>query len=70
MPSRDLGDERLLTKGEVAQLCRVEIRTVDRWLSTGKITCHRTPSGRALFRRQEVLTVVAQARTTRVRGAN
>jgi excisionase family DNA binding protein len=47
--------ERLLTKGEVAQLCRVEIRTVDRWVAAGKITCYRTPGGRLLFREGDVL---------------
>jgi len=47
--------EKLLTKGEVAQLCRVEIRTVDRWVAAGKITCYRTPGGRLLFRRRDVL---------------
>jgi len=47
--------EKLLTKGEVAQLCRVEIRTVDRWVAAGKIKCYRTPSGRLLFRQRDVL---------------
>jgi predicted site-specific integrase-resolvase len=56
-------DEKLLTKGEVARLCRVDVRTVDRWLMAGKVACHRTPSGRALFLKRDVLTVVAAART-------
>jgi len=47
--------EKLLTKGEVAQLCRVEIRTVDRWVAAGKIKCYRIPSGRLLFRKNDVL---------------
>jgi len=47
--------EKLLTKGEVAQLCRVEIRTVDRWITAGKMTYYRTPSGRLLFRARDVL---------------
>jgi excisionase family DNA binding protein len=47
--------EKLLTKGEVAQLCRVEIRTVDRWVAARKIKSYRTPSGRLLFREQDVL---------------
>jgi hypothetical protein len=55
-------DEKLLTKGEVARLCRVDVRTVDRWLMAGKVVCHRTPSGRALFRKHDVLTVIARAR--------
>jgi len=48
-------DERLLTKGEVALLCRVEIRTVDRWIAAGKLKCYRTPGGRLLFRATDVL---------------
>ena len=56
--NNDGGSEKLLTKGEVAQLCRVEVRTVDRWLIAGKIACYRTPSGRVLFRRNEVLTAI------------
>jgi hypothetical protein len=56
-------DEKLLTKGEVARLCRVDIRTVDRWLMAGKLACHRTPSGRVLFRKHDVLTVNAPAPT-------
>ncbi len=47
--------EKLLTKGEVALLCRVEIRTVERWVAAGKIRCYRTPSGRPLFRKSDVL---------------
>jgi excisionase family DNA binding protein len=52
------GSEKLLTKGEVAQLCRVEVRTIERWLSAGKIRCYRTPSGRVLFRMSEVLVAM------------
>jgi predicted site-specific integrase-resolvase len=54
-------DERLLTKGEVARLCRVDIRTVERWVMAGKVGCQRTPSGRVLFRKHDVLTVVVPA---------
>jgi excisionase family DNA binding protein len=55
------GDEKLLTKGEVARLCRVDVRTVDRWLTAGKVGFHRTPSGRVLFRRRDVLEVIDPA---------
>jgi excisionase family DNA binding protein len=48
--------EKLLTKGEVAQMCRVEIRTVDRWVAAGKLRCYRTPGGRALFQESDVLS--------------
>ena len=54
-------DGQLLTKLEVARLCRVDVRTVDRWLTAGKVACHRTPSGRVLFRKGDVLMVVAAA---------
>jgi excisionase family DNA binding protein len=47
--------EKLLTKGEVAQLCRVEIRTVDRWVAAGKLRCYRTPGGRLRFLNKDVL---------------
>jgi hypothetical protein len=63
MSSEYSGDEKLMTKGEVAQLCRVDVRTVDRWLMAGKVDCHRTPSGRVLFRRHDVLRVVARAQS-------
>lgn len=49
------GDDKLLTKGEVANLCRVDIRTVDRWVAAGKLRCFRIPSGRLLFRYGDVL---------------
>ena len=57
-------DEKLLTKGEVARLCRVDVRTVDRWLTAGRLSCQRTPSGRALFRKQDVLTLFARTQTS------
>jgi excisionase family DNA binding protein len=62
-------NEKLLTKGEVAQLCRVEVRTVDRWLVAGKIGCYRTPSGRVLFRMTEVLMAVDRWQEPRRSGS-
>jgi predicted site-specific integrase-resolvase len=67
MRSEYTGEEKLLTKGEVARLCRVDIRTVDRWVVAGKVGCHRTPSGRVLFRKYDVLTVVPKQRSLRER---
>jgi excisionase family DNA binding protein len=64
MSSEYSGDEKLLTKGEVARLCRVDVRTVDRWLTAGKVGCHRTPSGRVLFRKHDVLTAVTRAQSS------
>jgi hypothetical protein len=68
MASDYSGDEKLLTKKEVAQLCRVDVRTVDRWLMAGKLLCHRTPSGRLLFRRHDVLTSVNGMQKTQPNG--
>jgi hypothetical protein len=62
MSSESLDDERLLTKGEVAQLCRVDVRTVDRWRVAGKVGCQRTPSGRVLFKKRDVLTAIDRRR--------
>jgi len=44
-----------LTKGEVAGLCLVQIRTDARWVAAGKIRCYRIPGGRLLFRKRDVL---------------
>ena len=55
-------DEKLLTKGEVALLCRVETRTVDRWVASGKLRHYRTPSGRLLFREADVLVMANRSR--------
>lgn len=69
MASQDTDYEKLLTRGEVAQLCRVHVRTVERWLMAGKLTSHVvTPSGRILFRRRDVLTFVARAQTRPAEG--
>jgi predicted site-specific integrase-resolvase len=61
MSSEHAAYEKLLTKSEVARLCRVDVRTVDRWLTAGKLDCQRTPSGRVLFRKYDVLTVIPRA---------
>jgi excisionase family DNA binding protein len=60
--------EHLLTKGEVAQLCRVEIRTVDRWVAGGKIKAYRTPGGRLLFRKSDVLMAADRSQARAVQG--
>jgi excisionase family DNA binding protein len=66
MWSNGAAGEKLLTKGEVAQLCRVEIRTVDRWLAAGRIRCYRTPGGRLLFRKMDVLVRLMDGRSASV----
>lgn len=39
------GEEEFLTSAEVAEMFRVDIRTVARWAKTGKVTSIRTPGG-------------------------
>lgn len=38
-------DIELLSRGEVAALCRVDPVTVTRWADTGRLLCTRTPGG-------------------------
>lgn len=48
------GRDRLLTPGEVAQLFRVDPKTVTRWAAAGRISSIRTPGGHRRFRESEV----------------
>lgn len=41
--------ERLLTRGEVASLFRVDPRTVDTWRRNGRLAAVRTPGGQHRF---------------------
>jgi len=51
--------ERLLTPGEVAQLFRVDPKTVTRWAAAGRISSIRTPGGHRRFRESEVYALLA-----------
>lgn len=46
--------EPLLTPGEVADLFRVDPKTVTRWAKAGKIDCIRTLGGHRRFREADV----------------
>ena len=46
--------ERLLTPSEVAQLFRVNPKTVTRWARAGKISAIRTLGGHRRFRASEI----------------
>jgi len=46
--------EVLLTPAEVAQLFRVDPKTVTRWAKAGKITAIRTLGGHRRYRRSEI----------------
>jgi len=45
---------RLLTPGEVAEMFRVDPKTVTRWAASGRISSIRTPGGHRRFRETEI----------------
>ncbi|WP_231648027.1 BldC family transcriptional regulator [Saccharothrix sp. NRRL B-16348] len=55
--------ERLLTPGEVANLFRVDPKTVTRWATAGRIGSIRTPGGHRRFRESEVQQLLSQLTT-------
>ena len=53
-------DDRLLTPAEVAQMFRVNPKTVTRWARAGKITAIRTLGGHRRFRQSEIRRCLEQ----------
>lgn len=51
---KDRDNDPLLTPGEVADLFRVDPKTVTRWAAAGRITSVRTPGGHRRFRKSAV----------------
>lgn len=49
------GVDRLINKGEVAELLRVSTRTVDRLVSAGEITSRKISKRRVCFQLGEIL---------------
>lgn len=49
------GADRLISKGEVAEILRVSTRTVDRLVSAGEITLRRVSKRRVCFQLAEIL---------------
>lgn len=54
----DSEPEVLLTPSEVANLFRVDPKTVTRWAKSGKLTAIRTLGGHRRYRKSEVLTIL------------
>ena len=52
--------ERLLTPHQVAEMFRVDPKTVARWASNGRIGSIRTPGGHRRFRESEVRALLAE----------
>jgi len=50
----------LLTPGEVAELFRVDPKTVTRWAKTGLLDAIRTLGGHRRYRRAEVMALLAK----------
>lgn len=55
---RTLHDDDLLTAGEVAQLFRVDPKTVTRWAKTGKLPHARTPGRHTRYHYGTMKTVL------------
>jgi excisionase family DNA binding protein len=51
------GDDEYLTPGQVAELFRVDPKTVTRWGAAGKLSSIRTPGGHRRFRKSDVQTL-------------
>ena len=56
----DENTERLLTPHQVAQMFRVNPKTVTRWASNGWIGSIRTPGGHRRYRETEILALLAE----------
>jgi excisionase family DNA binding protein len=50
--------EKLLTPGEVAELFKVNPKTVTRWARAGKITAIRTLGGHRRFDAEEIRSIL------------
>lgn len=58
-------DDILLTPAEVAELYKVNAKTVTRWANAGKLSTVRTLGGHRRYRRSEVLALLEAGRTSR-----
>jgi excisionase family DNA binding protein len=61
MTSRAVDADPLLTPAEVAQLFRVDPKTVTRWAKAGKLTSVRTLGGHRRYRESEVRNLLGEA---------
>ena len=54
MKHRTAREPALMTPGELAELFKVDVKTVARWVASGRIKSIKTPGGHNRFRRAEV----------------
>lgn len=66
MTSRPVVTDALLTPAEVAQIFRVDPKTVTRWAQAGKLTSMRTPGGHRRYRESEVRNLLGGPGSDRV----
>lgn len=59
MTSSQESQEQMLTSGEIADMFRVDPRTVQRWARTGRIKRRRTPGGHYRFALSEARALLA-----------
>lgn len=59
MPYDLASGDRLLTPGEVAEIFRVDPKTVTRWATAGRLSSIKTPGGHRRFRESEVRALLA-----------
>jgi excisionase family DNA binding protein len=55
--------DRLLTPGEVAEMFRVDPKTVTRWANTGKLRSVKTPGGHRRFFLSEIRQAMQEGQT-------
>ena len=64
MPGEGSADDRLLTPSEVAEMFRVNPKTVTRWARTGRLQAIKTIGGHRRYRLSEVRKAVEAANET------
>ena len=66
MPKEANETPNLLSPGEVAELFRVDPKTVTRWAKAGKITAVRTLGGHRRYRQSEIQAIIKNQSTGRM----
>lgn len=63
--AKEVFEDRLLTPSEVAELFRVDPKTVTRWASAGRLSRMRTPGGHSRFLESEIQALLAKREAAR-----
>jgi excisionase family DNA binding protein len=51
--------EEFITRAESADILKIEIRTLDRWVQKGRLRAYRVPGSRLIrFKRKEVMALL------------